>query len=446
MARPLQTVDPGTGDPRAPLGSEPWAQHIRLKVECLVTHAHDRPTELGSYLDLLMQHEAWKVLNRPDGSFFTTLEEFCSHRRPWGLGMSPAEVARRVSLATTGQAFKALAPPPEGPAIEQVIPIEQARALPIHPAANLLPMLGEAELAQLAADIAEHGQRHPIVIFEGQVLDGRNRLLACERAGVEPRVEIKSACDSPIVFVLSVNVQRRHLTTSQRVKIARLAVEGIEGERAKARQAAAAERTNAIRRGETVSLNRGEASDDGKAAQQAAKLMGSSRASVERAIAVHAHGVPELVEAFERDEVSVSAAATVATLPPEEQREVMAQGKAKEAAREVREKKKAKPAPPPSAPQAPTDEPPDACPKCGGRAFRDASEKAHDGSIVKRWVCKAPDCGRVEKPKRPGVQTPAEPTDDALRAEGQALLAGSSGAELRRWVEIMRADAATRTA
>jgi ParB family chromosome partitioning protein len=31
--------------------------------------------------------------------------------------------------------------------------------------------------------------RHPVVRYQGKILDGRNRLLACERAGVEPRFE-----------------------------------------------------------------------------------------------------------------------------------------------------------------------------------------------------------------------------------------------------------------
>lgn len=57
-----------------------------------------------------------------------------------------------------------------------------------HPAADPFSMMNPEGLAALAADIAEHGLQHPVVLEgEGRVLDGRNRLTACELAGVEPQ-------------------------------------------------------------------------------------------------------------------------------------------------------------------------------------------------------------------------------------------------------------------
>jgi ParB-like chromosome segregation protein Spo0J len=49
------------------------------------------------------------------------------------------------------------------------------------------PMMSQAELQALAEDLRQQGQLHPVVMYRGQVLDGRNRLVACEIAGVEPR-------------------------------------------------------------------------------------------------------------------------------------------------------------------------------------------------------------------------------------------------------------------
>lgn len=56
-----------------------------------------------------------------------------------------------------------------------------------HPAASLFPLLSGDEFKDLAADILDRGLLNPIVMHGGEVLDGRNRLIACIAAGVEPR-------------------------------------------------------------------------------------------------------------------------------------------------------------------------------------------------------------------------------------------------------------------
>jgi ParB-like nuclease family protein len=83
-----------------------------------------------------------------------------------------------------------------------------------HPLALLFPLLDE-----LVADICAHGLREPIVVFEGKILDGRNRFLACQRAGVEPSFK-EYVGNDPLAYVISLNLKRRHLDTSQRAMIA----------------------------------------------------------------------------------------------------------------------------------------------------------------------------------------------------------------------------------
>ena len=58
-----------------------------------------------------------------------------------------------------------------------------------HPAAALFPLMDVdgAEFGELVRDLQEHGLLQPIVLHEGKVLDGRNRLRACQHARVEPR-------------------------------------------------------------------------------------------------------------------------------------------------------------------------------------------------------------------------------------------------------------------
>ncbi len=90
----------------------------------------------------------------------------------------------------------------------------------IHEAANIFPMLPEDELAELAADIKANGLIHEIVLDkDGALVDGRNRLIACRRAGVEPRFTTLDGQD-PVSYVLSANVNRRNLTKGQRAMAA----------------------------------------------------------------------------------------------------------------------------------------------------------------------------------------------------------------------------------
>ena len=85
-----------------------------------------------------------------------------------------------------------------------------------HPFAARFPLMDEEDLAELAADIKKNGQQMPIVVDgEGQIIDGRNRMEACRRAGVEPIFEELDGGD-PVDFILSLNVRRRHLTKGQR--------------------------------------------------------------------------------------------------------------------------------------------------------------------------------------------------------------------------------------
>jgi len=58
--------------------------------------------------------------------------------------------------------------------------------LKFHPAADVFPLMQGEDLAALAADIKANGQKVPIVIYDGAIIDGRNRYNACLAAGVEP--------------------------------------------------------------------------------------------------------------------------------------------------------------------------------------------------------------------------------------------------------------------
>ncbi len=97
--------------------------------------------------------------------------------------------------------------------------------IPFHPVSEIFPMMQDAELRDLAADIEEHGLIEAIWTYKGQIIDGRNRYRACLVAGEEPRFQEYTGDEGGLVaFVLGLNLKRRHLDASQRAVIG-LAVE-----------------------------------------------------------------------------------------------------------------------------------------------------------------------------------------------------------------------------
>jgi ParB-like nuclease domain len=86
---------------------------------------------------------------------------------------------------------------------------------PVHPIADLFPMMTDEELANLAADIKANGLIHAIVVDkDGVIIDGRNRDRACEIAGIEPATVLFEG-DDPRAYIIASNISRRHLTKGQ---------------------------------------------------------------------------------------------------------------------------------------------------------------------------------------------------------------------------------------
>jgi N6-adenosine-specific RNA methylase IME4 len=182
--------------------------------------------------------------------------------------------------------------------------VDRSRVSPMafHPLANLFPLMEGAEFAALVDDIRVNGLHEPIVVHDGQVLDGRNRYRACEELGIDSAMRVHDGSD-PLAFVISANLQRRHLNESQRAMVAaRIATMG-EGRPNKTAEISAVSQTSA------------------------AALLHSSRGSVQNASAVLGKAEPEIVDAVDRGEIAVSTAAKVAELPPETQREIAAEPK-----------------------------------------------------------------------------------------------------------------------
>lgn len=171
-----------------------------------------------------------------------------------------------------------------------------------HPYAKLFPMLPEAQLRDLADDIRDNGLHHPIIVdADDRIIDGRNRHLACEMAGVKPTIEARAMDDrETLAFVISTNLKRRHLSESQRADIA-------------------AKMANLKPHRPSKSANRPTSDEPPVSQQQAAALMNVSERSVRRAAKVQAKGSDELKEAVASGEVTVNRAERIADLPKPQQ-------------------------------------------------------------------------------------------------------------------------------
>lgn len=155
--------------------------------------------------------------------------------------------------------------------------------LEAHPAAALFPFMADAEMEELEQDIRRNGLIHPIILLDGKILDGRNRWIAVQRAEVKPRFEQWTGTGSPTEWVLSVNLHRRQLTTSQRAAIATNALPMLEAEAEQRKLAALRQNrgtSEAKHQENTDSLKKG---SRGKSAEKAAEMANVSRAYVEDA-------------------------------------------------------------------------------------------------------------------------------------------------------------------
>lgn len=90
--------------------------------------------------------------------------------------------------------------------------------LEFHPLASLFPLMEGEEFEDLKKDIAENGLLEPGLTFEGKLIDGRNRYRACQELGISfPTKGLET--DTPLTYIVSVNLHRRHLTSGQRAII-----------------------------------------------------------------------------------------------------------------------------------------------------------------------------------------------------------------------------------
>ena len=196
---------------------------------------------------------------------------------------------------------------------------------PVHPVASLFPMIDDDALNALAEDIEKNGQREPIIVAyldeamidEPVVIDGRNRHAACKLAGIEPEFKFVMSLNdrelSPQViadWIISHNLHRRHLTTSQKAMVGQGYLAYLKEEAKKRQLDGARKGAEVTNSGGRVSAKSREAAKgrESRSDTQAAKLVGVGEKSIRDADYVATHD-PELAQQVRDSKVTVSAAA-----------------------------------------------------------------------------------------------------------------------------------------
>jgi hypothetical protein len=97
--------------------------------------------------------------------------------------------------------------------------------LQFHPYSQIFPLMTGDESQEFIDDIKANGLQEPIVLFQDQILDGRNRYHACEKAGIDLDLDdpdhfrtFEGDDEAARRFVWSSNYVRRHLTAEQKHK------------------------------------------------------------------------------------------------------------------------------------------------------------------------------------------------------------------------------------
>jgi ParB-like chromosome segregation protein Spo0J len=179
---------------------------------------------------------------------------------------------------------------------------------PAHPVASIFPLMSASEYDSLLADIRENGLIEPIWIYQGQIIDGRNRDRACREIGFEPTVREWNGVGSLVSFVVSLNLKRRHLDPSQLAMVGVDVLPMLEAE-ARERQRAGLNQYSSLR--EIIPEG-----STGKASEQAAKIVGANPRYVSDAKSITAKA-PEIATHVRAGRVSIPEAKVLVNAEPE---------------------------------------------------------------------------------------------------------------------------------
>jgi len=152
-----------------------------------------------------------------------------------------------------------------------------------HPYSTIFPSATGVDYDNLFASVKKLKRlRNPVIVYQGKILDGNQRIRVCRSARVEPRFIIFEGTDAEALdMVWDLNAARRHLTASQKAM-------------------AVAKSTLLFGSGERTDL-----SASGQVTDELAEKIGVGRSSVYDAKKVLREGTPKEIESVETGNASV---------------------------------------------------------------------------------------------------------------------------------------------
>jgi hypothetical protein len=169
-----------------------------------------------------------------------------------------------------------------------------------HVVTELLPLLEGSEFEEFCQDIAANGLHEPIDLWQGMIIDGRNRERACEKTGVRAIYrDWNGSAEQLITYVISKNLRRRHLYIAQRATLGVQLLPLLTAAKAAAKM---------VSRENT-----------GRTLQRAAKIAKVGPATIWRMQKVLRSAIPKIRDATLLGQIPVNTASQIAMMPRPEQ-------------------------------------------------------------------------------------------------------------------------------
>jgi hypothetical protein len=201
--------------------------------------------------------------------------------------------------------------------------------------------LTESEYQALERSILTEGCRDALVLWEDVLVDGHNRYQICQQHGIPFKVTENTAfrnMEDVKLWMIDNNLGRRSISDYQRGVLA-LRKKEIMTARALEMAAEAAAEDAKIAPPEGEEAPKKQAAMPLVSREEIARAARLSSATIGQIEKIQKTATPELVEAVRAGTISINAAATVASLPEEQQLAAVAGGKKElqKAAKEVRD-------------------------------------------------------------------------------------------------------------